>query len=230
MARPRPILGRHGACGADGVCVGADRSTRITHTDPRAFDGAFLLATWARLAVSLGRQPSLEELEGAVGSQWRDPDTWLPLLASLKESLGKGESSAAFVTGQGWTKGPTGFVVHTVGAALHVLHSPHDSWEATVRSTVRLGGDTDSVAAVVSALASLAPGREGVPKSWENGLGDWPMTARWLREVEGQARQAWLDQAPVACRSVWVGSMWARNITMAALMLGHVVRRAMPPY
>ena len=59
----------------------------------------------------------------------------------------------------------TGYVVHTLEAALWAL-STTDNFKDAVLKAVNLGSDTDTVGAVTGGLAGIMYGLEGIPKEW----------------------------------------------------------------
>ena len=61
--------------------------------------------------------------------------------------------------------GSSGYVVHTLGAALWCLFK-HDTYAATVLAAVNLGEDTDTTGAVVGGLAGLVYGEAAIPAEW----------------------------------------------------------------
>jgi hypothetical protein len=206
------------------------RSSRMTHQDTEAIHGAFLVARWVSLAKELKRSPTLAELKVAV-SPWVHPkEPWLPLLDEIAASVGRQQLTSDFVYAKGWKKGPTGYVVHTVAAVLHCLHAMPGTWEEVVRGAVQLGGDTDSVAALVGALAIHDPARGPLPEAWLAQLKDWPMTPSWLITVGDKAEQAALTNLPSDPPELFFFARVARNVGFLGLILWHGVRRLLPPY
>lgn len=206
------------------------RSSRMTHRDERAISGAFIVARWVQLAVKLRRAPSLEELEKGV-LPWIEHDkAWPAVFRLLATSLEEGQTTQAFVASQGWSNGPTGFVMHTVPAALHTLYSVEGSWEEAVRSAVRLGGDADSVGALVGAMAHVDPRRGPLPTQWLERLCDRPVSASWLQKVEAAARKAMFEGHPVLPPSLPFLPMMGRNLGFFGLVLVQGIRRLFPPY
>ncbi len=64
-----------------------------------------------------------------------------------------------------------GFVLASVVASIVVaLTQGGESYEAAVTRAVALGGDTDTVGAIVGALCGVFHGIEGVPERWQDGL------------------------------------------------------------
>ncbi len=207
-----------------------NRSSRMTHKDLEAIHGAFLVARWVSLAKALKRAPDALELKAAVAPWVHSREVWLPLLDEIHSSVARSQTTAEFLQSKGWMRGPTGYVVHTVAAVLHCLQSTPGTWEEVVRSAVRLGGDTDSVAALVGALAVHDPQRGPLPEAWLSRLRDWPMTRQWLERLGTQAQSVSQSRAPASPPELPFFSRVARNMGFLVLVLGHGIRRLFPPY
>lgn len=63
--------------------------------------------------------------------------------------------------------GTSGYVVHTVGAAFYCLGAT-DNFKDAVVMAVRAGGDTDTTAAIVGALAGTLYGLEEIPNEYKD--------------------------------------------------------------
>nr|WP_255216368.1 ADP-ribosylglycohydrolase family protein [Pseudenhygromyxa sp. WMMC2535] len=192
-----------------GVCAKDDAhlvaltraSTRLTHTDPRAEDGAVLIAR-------LARQLSRGELDDSIIAMIRD----LEFRQRVREAWGGQRGS--------YERGVSGFIVDTVPAAVYCALWSEDA-RGAIESAIRLGGDTDTCAAIVGALVGARGGLEGLPKDWLEGVRDWPLgveslTALAVSLAEGSAPedQRWLASIP-------------RNLGMIAVILGHLLLRAL---
>ncbi len=224
-----PILGAM-VTSSGGLYDLVRRSSRMTHRDDRAIFGAFLIARWVQLTLASGQPPSLGALRQTTLHMAREKEAWGSVFDRLEASVAQGQSAEAFVAEQGWKAGPTGFVMHTVPAALHVLYSVKGSWEEVVRAAVRLGGDADSVGALVGAMASVDPARGPLPSAWVKDLDDRPLTVEWLQHVEHAARQAMLEGRSVQPPEIPYGTMVLRNLGFLGLVLAHGIRRLLPPY
>jgi len=126
-------------------------SSVITHRDARAVEGAWVVAWLARLVRDGGtRRGALERVVADVEGDL--------LGRRLQEVLeAEGVATAELVAGWGLRGGVTGFVDDTVPAAVH-LWLRHDELSEGVREAVRLGGDTDTVAAIVGGLIGASGG------------------------------------------------------------------------
>ncbi len=170
-----------------------EASARITHTDPRAIEGAQLVALAAACSAT-GQHEGFEERARPLAPEWE-----------------------RIVGHDAPERGVSGFVLHTVPAALACwLRHPTDL-RGAIEDAVALGGDTDTVAAIVGGIVGAAPEHGGVPDEWLRWVG-WPRHA-WLRE---------LSRGPVAGPS-WP-AMAAQHALTLPVVLAHGFRRMAPPY
>jgi hypothetical protein len=103
-------------------------------------------------------------------------------------------------------------------------------FRTAIEQTVRLGGDTDSTAALVGALAGATAGERAVPRDWINGLWEWPRSAHWLRRLaERLAQHSDRAAARGPMPLLWPGLL-PRNVLFLAIVAGHAMRRLAPPY
>jgi ADP-ribosylglycohydrolase len=199
-----------------GLCAGDEASltrlvlasTRVTHTDPRAEDGALIVARVAR-------QLAARRLDSSVVDEIRDPefrqrvrDAWEGEFSSLEH----------YREHAGYESGVSGFIVHTVPAALYCALRNSDA-RVGLEQAVRLGGDTDTTAAIVGALVGARDGVGGLPQDWIDGVRDWPLSTRGLRDLA-----AALAAGRVAPRQRWLASI-PRNLAFVGVILGHVALR-----
>jgi ADP-ribosylglycohydrolase len=199
-------------------------STRITHTDPKAEYGAWAVALAARLARGGVVSPSayLEELKL----------TSLPEAAEFRarmercvQSAAAGQSTEGFAQAEGLGKGVSGYVYHTVPVALHAWLTHQHDFQAGVEAVVRCGGDTDTTAAIAGGIIGAGVGKEGIPAAWRDGLFEWPRTVAWMEALGERLAEGKPGPAPRLSVGV-VG----RNGLFFLIVLGHIVRRFLPPY
>jgi ADP-ribosylglycohydrolase len=227
-----------------GVCLGEDRdrlrayiraSTRLTHTDPRAERGAMLVALAAWRGGQGGPESitPLSSLE-AIRSRLADSDDELDRLLNQMEAHLKCDAPAeALADALGLRRGVSGYIYHTVPAAIYCwLRSP-GNFRRAVEEIIRLGGDVDTTGAIVGGLVGATVGAGGIPVEWVEGLIEWPQSVTWMRSLAGSIAKRFASdkenasvQAP---RSFWPARI-PRNLLFLAIVLGHVGRRLMPPY
>jgi ADP-ribosylglycohydrolase len=146
------------------ILADAATSSRCTHTDPRA------LAMTAALALAVARllEPEPPEPQDMLGELARATEPIDARAANailrLAPLLDKPLEAGLEATGVG------GFVMETVPAVLLIFAHNFDNLEAAVLSALAAGGDTDSIASMVGALAGAAAGHEEIPDRWIEGL------------------------------------------------------------
>jgi ADP-ribosylglycohydrolase len=227
-----------------GVCLGRDRerlrayvraSTRLTHTDPRAERGAFLVALAARRGAERGPPGVRAEAFLAEARQaLPDLDPELGGLLDTVEAHAKRAAPAAELAAHlGLRRGVSGYVYHTLPLALSCwLRHPGD-FRGAVEEVITLGGDADSTGAVVGGLAGATVGAGGIPPEWLDGLFEWPRSVAWLRALAGRLADRFpLGGEPGPQRPLplfWPGLL-PRNLLFLAVVLAHGFRRLLPPY
>lgn len=160
-------------------------STRLTHTDPKAEEGALQIA----LACT---------------------DT--PALASEGELQGASEGES----------GISGYIVSTVEAALAMVARHPDDLRQAILETIALGGDTDTVAAIVGGIVGARVGRAGIPDDWLAGL----IEPVWsLKRIEGLAQQLAEVQATGKPQRPGRNFWPATHLLLLPIVLAHGFRR-----
>jgi ADP-ribosylglycohydrolase len=160
--------------------------SRITHQDPRSVAGGVAVAKAAQL-LAVGRPTSPERFCEEIAALMRPYEAdFAALVRDLPRLLEVSpENAAAVIAWSGMSKPEfdapiiTPFVIPTVLAALwSVLRHP-DSWPAAVAQAIRLGGDVDTLGAIVGALMGAKLGLTAIPPHLVNSMQD----DRFLRGV-----------------------------------------------
>ncbi len=224
-----------------GVCFGdlperlrelVRRSTRITHSDPKAEWGALAIARAAYLAFETKalpiRPPGIAEFiaEGLTA----DAEKLIALVRDAAQSAESGESTLEFAGKMGLSKGVTGYMFHTVPIALHAWMRFPDDYMAAVQSAIACGGDTDTTAAITGALAGARLGKESVPNSLRGGLCEWPRNLHWIERLGRKLAQGVEAGTPQKGVPLNVFGILARNLLFNITVMGHVFRRMLPPF
>lgn len=159
----------------------------VTHTDERAIIGARLIALAAACAAR------------------DEAETYASLATEIAPDWPLDFSSPV---------GPSGFVLQSVPAAIGCwLRHPRD-YRAAVTEAIEMGGDTDTVAAMVGGIVALA---DPPPQEWVDALWEPVRGPEYLRRLaEGAAPKApGLLQLP-------------RNLLFLLIVLTHGFRRMLP--
>jgi ADP-ribosylglycohydrolase len=205
-------------------------STRITHTDPKAYHGAF--------AVALAAWCAKRELDapGAFFERYRsvaEPDSsaeFNALMKELERSLAAGNSTEDFAKQLGCGQRVSGYIYRTVPMALHGWLSHPRDFRKSVMNVIRCGGDTDTMAAIVGAIVGSGSGRAGIPPEWLGRLWEWPRSVGWMCRLAEATESAVKTGVPSQPPRVIPLVGLARNGVFLAIVLWHIVRRMLPPY
>lgn len=202
-------------------------STRLTHTDPQAEHGAIAIALAARLAR---RQTGADNFLTEV-TPHLDVKTGRPLLERLTlavESAGRGETTRDFADRLGLSRGVTGYINHTVPAAIHAwLRHPLDL-SAAIQEMIACGGDTDSTAALVGGLVGTTIGPGGIPVRWLDMLAEHPRSVAWMTQLAVALDGALATNTPQTPPTLPALPLLARNTLFAGVVLVHGLYRLRP--
>jgi ADP-ribosylglycohydrolase len=222
-----------------GICYGADvprmralvrSATRVTHTDVKAQLGAQAVALAAHFAATAEDEVDPEEFVAELEPYCEGNERFVLLMRAMAASAARGESAAAYAESIGCAHGVTGFVYHTVPVALHVWLNRQRDYRGALIEAVRLGGHTDTVAAVVGALVGARVGREGIPGEWLRDLWEWPRTPAWMESLGRRLARSCHEEASAGEQPLNWFELWLRNVLFIPLLLAHGFRRLLPPY
>ena len=205
-------------------------STRLTHTDPRAEQGALAVALAAHHAARWGLgdpEAVWRHLQPALAGP---SDELRENLRKAVESVHRGESTPAFARSLELARGVTGYVNHTVPVALQACWTNPCDVRGAVMEVIRCGGDTDTTAAIAGAIVGAAVGESGIPQDWLTTLVDWPRSVTWMRQLATALAQSGDSPHSRISPGVPVVGLLLRNMVFAIIVLGHGFRRLGPPY
>lgn len=222
-----------------GVCFGGDEprlralvraSTRITHTDPKAEYAALAVAVAAHIAAKGAPVPAsqyrgeLERWLDAGGAELR------LLVAKIEEFLASGRTTREFAQSIGCANGVTGYAYHTVPVALCAWLAHPGDFRGALLAAIRCGGDTDTVAAIVGAIAGSGAGKSSIPPLWLAHLWEWPRTVGWMERLGERLAHALAlgygePEMPLSPLKILL-----RNAFFLMVVLLHGFRRLLPPY
>lgn len=205
-----------------------DAATGLTHRDPRAVTGARAVARLARLAARCDGLPAPAQIFAELLAAG-DDDDWRALVAKLEQAWSRGDSVADLSAAIGFRRRQGGFVYFTVPIAVFSWMRHFGDLTETVATVIRVGGDTDTCAAIAGGLAGASLGLGGLPGRVLAGLRDYPLSVKRLMQT---AIDAVADRPPLRRGlSPWFfAALFLRNGVFLLVLLGHVVRRCLPPY
>ncbi len=160
-----------------------DETTRLTHTHPLAIDGCQVLAALADFGSTnkpdkFDSQVALRKAISASSSVEIKSK-----LEALIPFLEQGRSPSAVARHFNWHTSIDGFIVPTtVMAAFCWLRYPAD-FRRAVESSITLGGDSDSVGAIVGGLVGAHVGVKALPKELVEKLSGFPHDCAWIEKL-----------------------------------------------
>jgi poly(ADP-ribose) glycohydrolase ARH3 len=139
----------------------ARRMAAVTHAHPIGLDGAVLVALTARTLLRLPRSvpPDAPRLVGECGPHLRTTEVGQALLALPGTVQMADPVEVARITGHGVSAQEA-----ACAALAAFLHHPEDP-VAAIAFAVRMGGDTDTIAAIAGSLGGAAAGASALPRA-----------------------------------------------------------------
>jgi ADP-ribosylglycohydrolase len=142
--------------------------SRLTHTDPRSVAGGVAIAEAAR-CIAVDHDVAATSLCAAVAAATEPFHSPLSDYINELPSLIGSDRLMDFIAWSGQEVPEfdrpiiTPYVIPTVLAALFCIISEPSSWESAVTRAIRLGGDVDTLGAIVGSLAGIRHGYSGIP-------------------------------------------------------------------
>lgn len=222
------LVGLYADQNHDLLCALVRSSTRLTHTDPRAEQGARVVAVAASVGARCGAS-GLDFAEVVAALIAEVADTQLRAnLEAIAPHLARDAGADQFADALGLQRGVTGFVNHTVPVAIYCwLRHRHD-FRTAVESAITLGGDTDTVGAIVGALAGATLGPEAIPQEWSANLCDWPRSVAWMRKLARRLSDNLQHQGARGPAPLFWPGVLPRNVLFLLIVLAHGFRRLIP--
>lgn len=223
-----------------GIAFGADIEalqrlnhicTRITHNDERAEEGALTVSIAAYLSANRDSTITAREFLSVMSCLLPKHSATLAAIADVAASLEAQESATEFIAKIGSPNGVSGYMLHTLPAVLHVWLRHQNNFIAGVQEIIRLGGDSDSTAAILGGIIGARVGQEGIPATYVLTLRDWPRSPRFIEQVAKRLAQSRFSATPMqAVPSMVVVASPLRNLVFLTIVLVHGIRRLLPPY
>lgn len=160
--------------------------SRITHKDPRSVAGGVAIAKAAQLLATLDTSDE-GSFCGAIADAIRPFEaTFADLIEGLPSRLQEDRETALHAIAWAGSTRPefsrpiiTPFVIPTVLASLWAILRHPSSWSMAVAEAIHLGGDVDTLGAIVGGLAGTRLGLEAIPGHLAEGV----LRADELREL-----------------------------------------------
>lgn len=207
------------------------RSTELTHSDPKALYGAMAIALAAYQSATVASVSAPDYLE-ELAERLRDvgADEFLDLVHKAVRSAKRGEPTAAFAAAIGSSNGISGYVYHTVPCVIQTWLRHADDFAGGVQEIISGGGDTDTTGAILGAILGARVGKHGIPEAWLNAIIEWPRSIKWIERLGGALAAAMSGHHECSCPAYFTPGIIFRNAFFLIVVLAHGFRRLAPPY
>lgn len=211
------IVGAYFADAPERRAAWSDALARVTHTDPRAVEGAGYVAA---LAARAARSAPTERPDLVAAAQGVVSDaSLLRAIKAAQHFAEVGAPTAEAAVGLG----VTGFVLHTVPFAAYCAARWGDDPRQAIEEAANAGGDTDTIGAIVGALVGARHGLSGLPQDLVEHLEDGPLgRSHLLALAKGLATG--LAQRPPPFSALL---LLLRNLALVPVIFGHLGYRAL---
>jgi len=206
-------------------------STRITHTDPKAEQGALAVALAARTAKRNQNPNSSEyfkQLRELVAEE--QAEEFLDQITAVEKSLASSETTIEFTARQYGKRGVSGYTLRTVPAVLHAWLSHPTDYRTAITTIIQCGGDADTTAAILGGIIGAGVGRSGLPEELLNQLIEWPRTVHWMENLARVYSASQSTNSPIRSPILPLWKVLPRNLFFLIVVLFHGFRRLVPPY
>jgi ADP-ribosyl-[dinitrogen reductase] hydrolase len=209
-----------------------EKSTILTHSDPKALYGALAVAVAARMAsenTEVYPGDYLKELTKVLPEQAAE---FIEIIGKVVNSIYNEQTTAGYAAAMGLEKGITGYMYHTVPLVIHCWLRNGNNYRSAIQEIIYCGGDTDTTAAILGGITGASAGKEGIPPEWLSGLFEWPRSAWWIEELGYKLAKAKDKRVGTISQSleITVAGIFLRNIFFMLIVLLHGFRRLLPPY
>jgi ADP-ribosyl-[dinitrogen reductase] hydrolase len=126
--------------------------------------------------------------------------------------------------------GVTGYIYHTVPVSLYAYLRHQENFEDGLIAAISCGGDTDTVGAITGALLGARSGLNGMPAEWKDRLIEWPRSSKVLIATAERLDQQTRSGSMLGPISYFWPALLLRNFLFLIIVLGHGLRRLVPPY
>ncbi len=202
-------------------------STRITHSDPKAYWGALAVALAASgncTAETIDGEEYYGRLAELLPAQ--EASEFLSLIRLALISCRAKQGTREFAMSIGLERGVSGYVLHTVPLVIHAWLSSPDDFRTGLQNIIACGGDADTTGAILGGILGCRVGKVGIPAEWLETLWEWPRSVAWMEHLGRQLANRDVVVAP----KLPVFGILLRNVVFVCVILAHGFRRLFPPY
>ncbi len=213
-----------------GVCYGDDLnqlfslvrlSTRITHTDPKAEYGSLSVAIAAYLASQNTQilPPYYYKILQAILPP--EAGELLDLIQLACESSSRNEEGTIFAANLGLNKGISGYIYHTVPIVIQIWLRHQQDYPTAIKEVIRLGGDTDTTAAILGGIIGARVGKQGIPSAWLDNLWEYPRSVVWMENLARRLAEVCINNKVQKALPLPILPLLIRNLFFFLIVITH---------
>jgi ADP-ribosylglycohydrolase len=207
------------------------RSTRITHSDPKAFYGALTVAIAAHIS-SLSKNILPREFIRVVDSALAGHESreFIELLRKAAASAEDRQKVGDFARSIGSKRGISGYIYHTVPCVIQVWLRYQTDFAGGIQDILSAGGDTDTTGSILGAIIGARVGKDGIPEKWRSRIWEWPRKIKWMERLGYCLAASLQGETETKSPGYFVPGVLLRNLVFFMVVLFHALRRLAPPY
>lgn len=206
-------------------------SARMTHTDEKAEIGSLCIAMAAHISsinkIEIKPMDFLNEVKEILNGY--SAVEFIKLMEETVESVEKNESTKEFIIKKGWKSGVSGYIYQTVPAVIHCWLRNQTEYKKGVIEIIECGGDTDTTASILGAVIGAKTGKDSVPDEWRENIVSWPYTKKYIENLLIDVENG-LNYKQFNVKKPLFLFAAIRNLLLYPLILGHGLRRLLPPF
>ena len=208
-----------------------EAATRLSHSDPKALTGALAIAEISAWVLrNLGTARPVWSVIYTLLVRCGEDEEWQVLLQKMTVAQAKNVSVAVFAAEIANITAVSGYVYQSVPVVIYAWFRHYGNFATSLESVMRCGGDTDTTAAMLGALAGAVVGEAGIPAAWLDDFREYPRSRSVFVQVADKLAEVAETQKP--CSPVAYAWWWLplRNGLFMFWVLLHGFRRLLPPY
>ncbi len=202
-------------------------STQITHTDPKAEQGALTIALCAHYFAH-HKEITPDNLLRFVSKHLDDAEL-LGYLHSVTEAVKTSQHLRDWIKNTFQKETVSGYMYHTVPAVFFVVSQHPDDPMRGLQTLIAAGGDVDTTCAIAGGIWGVKYGEE-LLQSCKGRLAEPKLTPAFMQALSEQAEIATQSQQAQAPKRFGGVITLIRNLIFLLIVLVHGVRRLLPPY
>ncbi|MGL4673243.1 MAG: ADP-ribosylglycohydrolase family protein [Wohlfahrtiimonas sp.] len=223
-----PIIGAFFANDSEKLDQFLKISTMMTHTDPQAEEGAWVIAQVA--ALIMRENPKIAPIEkffNIVLPKIHSEQLKKALQLARDYLIAKQSFEEYLIAMKLDKRGVSGYIGHTVPVVIYAWLYYFGDYQKGIEAIILAGGDSDTTAAILGALMGISiDSSKDIPKEWLDGIHNAPMSVNKLVQMS----EAISDQNIAKIPQISWGLQLFKNIGLLAIVLLHGFRRLLAPY